>query len=78
MIVNLNQDDCPQSELVLEGTQRIIKTPSSYIISSIPPGGENNLPGKPSKFGPGPKAKGVAKRNFAQRQARKTTTSRQF
>jgi len=77
MIANLNQDDCPQSELVSEGTQRIIKTPSGYIISSIQRGGENDLPGKPSKFGPGSKAKGAAKRNFARRQAGKTPTNRQ-
>jgi hypothetical protein len=77
MIANLNQDDCPQSELVPEGAQRIIRTPSGYIISSIPRGGENDLPGKPSKFGPGSKAKGAAKRDFARRQAGKNPTSRQ-
>lgn len=77
MIADLNQDDCPQSELVPEGAQRIIRTPSGYIISSIPRGGENDLPGKPSKFGPGSKAKGAAKRDFARRQAGKNPTSRQ-
>ncbi|MDY6899026.1 MAG: hypothetical protein SWZ49_13245 [Cyanobacteriota bacterium] len=69
MIANLSQDDCPQSELVPEGAQRIIRTPPGYIISSIPRGGENDLPGKPSKFGSGSKAKDAAKRDFGRRQA---------
>nr|UZC30075.1 hypothetical protein [Entomoneis sp.] len=77
MIANLNQDDCPQSELVPEGASRIIRTPSGYIIISIPRGGENDLPGNPSKFGPGSKAKGAAKRDFTRRQAGKNPTSRQ-
>lgn len=77
MIADLNQDDCPQSELVPEGAQRIIRTPSGYIISSSQREGENDLPGKPSKFGPGSKTKGAAKRDFARRQAGKNPTSRQ-
>lgn len=77
MITALNEDDCTRSKLVPEGTQRIIKTPSGNIISSIPRGGQNDLPGKPGKFGPGSKARGAAKRDFAQRQAGKTPTSRQ-
>jgi hypothetical protein len=77
MITTLNEDDCTKSELVPEGTQRIIITPSGNIISSIPRGGQNDLPGKPSKFGPGSKARGAAKRDFAQQQAGKTPTSRQ-
>lgn len=79
MLANLNQDDSTQSELVPEGVQRIIiiMTPSREIIGSIPRGGENNQPGKPSKFGPGSKARGAAKRDFARRQAGKNPTSRQ-
>jgi hypothetical protein len=77
MIANLNQDDSTQSELVPEGVQRIIITPSGKIISIIPRGGENNQPGKPSKFGPCSKARGAAKRDFARRQAGKNPTSRQ-
>ena len=77
MITALNEDDCTRSKLVPEGTQRIIITPSGNIISSIPRGGQNDLPGKPGKFGPGSKARGAAKRDFAQRQAGKTPTSRQ-
>jgi hypothetical protein len=77
MIANLNQDDSTQSELVPEGVQRIIITPSGKIISIIPRGGENNQPSKPSKFGPGSKARGAAKRDFARRQAGKNPTSRQ-
>jgi len=79
MIADLNQDDCPQSESVPEGTQRTIISPSGKIISIIPRGGDNNQPGNPSKFGPGSKAKGAAKskRDFARRQAGKTPTSRQ-
>jgi hypothetical protein len=77
MIANLNQDDSTQSELVPEGVQRIIITPSGKIISIIPRGGENNPPGKPSKFGPGSKARGATKKDFARRQAGKNPTSRQ-
>jgi len=77
MIAYLNQDDSTQSELVPEGVQRIIITPSGKIISIIPRGGDNNQPGKPGKFGPGSKAKGAAKRDFARRQAGKNPTSRQ-
>lgn len=77
IIADLNQDDCPQSENAPEGTQRIIRTPSGDIISSIPRGGENNQPGNPNKFSPGSKAKGAAKRDFTQRQTGKTPTSKQ-
>jgi hypothetical protein len=77
MIANLNQDDSIQSELVPKGVQRIIITPSGKIFSIIPRGGENNQPGKPSKFGPGSKARSAAKRDFARRQAGKNPTSRQ-
>lgn len=69
MIANLNQDDSTESELIPEGIQRIIITPSGKIISIIPRGGKNNQPGKPSKFGPGSKARSAAKRDFARRQA---------
>lgn len=68
MITGLNQDDSTQSELVLKGGQRTIISPSGKIISTIPRGGENNQSGKPSKFSPGSKAKGAAKRDFARRQ----------
>ena len=68
MIADLNQDDSTQSELVPKGGQLTI---------GIPRGGDNNQPGKPSKFSPGSKAKGAAKRDFARRQAGKTPTSRQ-
>lgn len=76
MITALNEDDCTKSGLVPEGTQRIITTPSGNIISSIPRGGQNDLPGKPGKFGPGSKARGAAKRDyFARRQTGKKSTS---
>ena len=52
-----------ESELVPKGGQ----------CTTIPRGGDNNQPGKPSKFSPGSKAKGAAKR----RQVGKTPTSRQ-
>ena len=68
MIADLNQDDSTQSELVPKGGQLTI---------GIPRGGDNNQPGKPSKFSPGSKAKGATKRDFARRQAGKTPTSRQ-
>lgn len=68
MIADLNQDDSTQSELVPKGGQLTI---------GIPRGGDNNQQGKPSKFSPGSKAKGAAKRDFARRQAGKTPTSRQ-
>lgn len=77
MIAGLNQDDSTQSELALKGGQRTIISPSGKIISTIPRGGENNQPGKPSKFSPGSKAKGAAKKDFARRQAGKNPTSRQ-
>ena len=74
MLASLNQDDSTQSELV----QRIIIiTPSGEIIGSIPRGGDINEPGKPSKLGPGSKARGAAKRDFARRQAGKNPTSKQ-
>ena len=54
-----------ESELVPKGGQR----------TTIPRGGDNNQPGKPSKFSPGSKAKGAAKRDFARRQTGKKPTS---
>ena len=77
MIADLNQDDSTQSELVPKGGQRTIISPSGKIIMIILRGGDNNQPGKPSKFSPGSKAKGAAKRDFARRQAGKKPTSRQ-
>ena len=77
MIADLNQDDSTQSELVPKGGYLAIISPSKKIISIIPRGGDNNQPGKPSKFSSGSKAKGAAKRDFARRQAGKTLTSRQ-
>ena len=73
MIADFNQDDSTQSELV----QRIIVTPFGKIMGMIPRGGDINEPGKPSKFGPGSKARGAAKRDFALRQAVKKPTNRQ-
>ncbi len=77
MIADFNQDDSTQSELVPKGGQPTIISPSGKIIILIPRGGDNNQPGKPSKFSPGSKAKGAAKRDFARRQAGKTPTRRQ-
>ena len=54
-----------ESELVPKGGQ----------CTTIPRGGDNNQPGKPSKFSPGSKAKGAAKRDFARRQTGKKPTS---
>ena len=39
-------------------------------------GGDKNRQGKPSKFSPGSKARGAAKRDFARRQVGKNPTSR--
>ena len=75
MIADLNQDDSTQSELVPKGGQRTIISPSGKIIMIIPRGGDNNQPGKPSKFSSGSKAKGAAKRDFARRQTGKKPTS---
>ena len=75
MIADLNQDDSTQSELVPKVGQRTIISPSGKIITIIPRGGDNNQPGKPSKFSPGSKAKGAAKRDFARRQTGKKPTS---
>lgn len=47
----------------------------SQTTLKIPRGGDNNQPGKPSKFSPGSKAKGAAKRDFARRQTGKKPTS---
>ena len=65
MIPDLNQDDSTQLELVPKGGQRTIISPSGKIIMIITRGGDNNQPGKPSKFSPGSKAKDAAKRDFA-------------
>jgi hypothetical protein len=73
MIANLNQEDSTQSELVPEGGQLTLNTPSGQILLVLPRGGD---PSEPGKFGPGSKAKGAAKRDFAQRQAGKNPTSR--
>ena len=54
-----------ESELVPKGGKR----------TTITRGGDNNQPGKPSKFSPGSKAKGAAKRDFARRQTGKKPTS---
>ena len=62
---DLNQ---AQPEQVRKGTQ------GSQIALKIPSGGDSS---RPSKFGSGSKAKGAAKRDFSQRQAGKTPTSRQ-
>ena len=62
---DLNQ---AQPEQVRKGTQ------GSQITLKIPSGGDSS---RPSKFGPGSKVKGAAKRDFSQRQAGKTPTSRQ-
>lgn len=62
MIADLNQE---QPEQVLKGTQTALKIHS---------GGDSS---RPSKFGPGSKARGAAKRDFARRQAGKNPTSRQ-
>ena len=75
MIADLNQDDSTQSELVPKGDQRTIISSSGKIIMIIPRGGDNNQPGKPSKFSSGSKAKGAAKRDFARRQTGKKPTS---
>lgn len=64
MLANLNQDDSTQSELVLEGVQRIIMISSGKVINSIQRGGDINEPDKPIKFGPGPKSRGAARRDF--------------
>lgn len=63
MIGDLNQDDSTQSKLVTKGSQRTIISSSGKNILIIPPGGDN-----PGKFGPGSKARGAAKSNFARRQ----------
>ena len=52
MIADLNQEGSAQPEQVLKGTQTALKIPS---------GGDSS---RPSKFGPGSKAKGAAKRNW--------------
>ena len=57
--------DLKQPKQVLKGTQTALKIPS---------GGDSS---RPSKFGPGSKARGAAKRDFARRQAGKNPTSRQ-
>ena len=62
MIADLNQE---QPEQVLKGTQTALKIPS---------GGDSS---RPSKFGPGSKARGAARRDFARRQAGKNSPSRQ-
>lgn len=74
MIANVNQEDSPQSELVPEGGQLTLNTLSRQILLVLPRGGDSSQPGK---FGPGSKAKGAAKRDFARGQAGKTPTSRQ-
>jgi hypothetical protein len=74
MIANLNQEDSTQSELVPEGGQLTLNTPCGQILFVLPRGGDSSQPGK---FGPGSKAKGAAKIDFARRQAGKTPTSRQ-
>ena len=66
---DLNQ---AQPEQVRKGTQ------GSQIALKIPSGGSDNTSSpssRPSKFGPGSKAKGAAKRDFARRQTRKKPTS---
>ncbi len=63
MIAEFNQDGSTQPELVLEGSQ---------ITLGLPRGGDSS---RPSKFGPGSKAKGSAKRDFARRQTGKKPTS---
>jgi hypothetical protein len=77
MIANLNQDDSIQHNQNSFRKAFSVLFPSGEIIGSIPRGGDINEPGKPSKFGPGSKARGAARRDFARRQAGKNSPSRQ-
>ena len=61
-----------ESKIFLQKIQSLRK--GTQIALKIPSGGDSS---RPSKFGPGSKAKGAAKRDFARRQAGKTPTSRQ-
>lgn len=60
---DLNQEGSAQLKQVLKGTQTALKIPSE---------GDSN---RPSKFGPGAKAKGDDKRDFARQQTGKKPTS---
>ena len=66
MIADFNQEGSTQPERVLEG----LDTPSGKITLGLPRGGDSS---RPSKFGPGSKAKGAAKRDFARRRNKLTS-----
>jgi len=62
MIANLNQEDSTRSELVPEGGQLTLDTPSGQITLGLPRGGEWQ-----PKSGPGPRAKADARKAAANR-----------
>lgn len=66
MIADLNQEGSAQTEQVLKGTHKALKTRGGSDNTSSPSSG-------PGKFSPGSKARGAAKKNFTKQQRLKTS-----